>query len=129
MILLNHPSSPLDYFLAKDIKQIGNSKPEAMPILVENLNELSIHCLQHNIPFSILAQNIQQAIFANHFGAKYLLSLDLPLAKELQQLAENYLFDTKIITLITSEQEIPHIAKLGIDGVFFITDYKSFFRG
>ena len=41
------------------------------------------------------------------------------MAKELQNLAENYLFDAKVLLCIKEEEEMLEIAKLGIDGVIF----------
>ena len=44
---------------------------------------------------------------------------DLQKAKEIQKLAENYLFDSKVLLCISLDYEIEHAAKAGIDGVIF----------
>jgi hypothetical protein len=41
------------------------------------------------------------------------------LAKTAQNVAENYLFDAKILVLIEKEDEIEELALLGVDGVVF----------
>jgi len=41
------------------------------------------------------------------------------LASKLQKIAENYLFDAKILVPISNESEMEIVAEAGIDGVIF----------
>ena len=55
-------------------------------------------------------------MYASSLNARYII-VDKEMAKTAQNIAENYLFDAKILVKIESEDEIEEIAILGIDGV------------
>ena len=76
-------------------------------------------CYQNGIDYASMIQNIKEALLLVNLGVKFLICEDLEMAKELQNLAENYLFDAKVLLCIKEEEEMLEIAKLGIDGVIF----------
>ncbi len=78
--------------------------------------ELLRYCQQNSIECAVEIFNITEAIFANHFGATFII-VPNKLAKEVQQIADNYLFDTKLLVDIALEREIEELAKEGIDGI------------
>ena len=41
------------------------------------------------------------------------------MAKEIQSIAQHYLFDAQIVVIIKNEDEIEQYAQMGIDGVVF----------
>ena len=87
-------------------------------ILVESMEEL-IRCGQENNgSCAIQVSTVKDAIFANAMGAKYMM-VNKDMAIEIQQVANEYLFDSRVIVPISSEDEIEGLAKLGIDGVLF----------
>jgi hypothetical protein len=63
--------------------------------------------------------NITELVYASAFNASYCI-VTQKLAKTAQKIAENYLFDTKILVHIENEDEIEEMALLGIDGVIFL---------
>ena len=72
---------------------------------------------KNSIEFAIKIDTIKELIFANALNAKYIICKDN--CKQYQELAENYLFDSKILAYIEDENEIEHLALNGIDGVIF----------
>ena len=72
----------------------------------------------NQIEFALDANNITELIYASALGAKYIL-LSREMAKTAQNIAENYLFDAKILVHINDNTEIEELALLGIDGVIF----------
>jgi hypothetical protein len=70
------------------------------------------------MPTAIFAQNITQLLYASSFNASYIV-VEKELAKTAQNIAENYLFDAKILVMIENEDEIEELAILGVDGVVF----------
>ena len=76
-------------------------------------------CDQNGIDYASVIQNIKEALLLVNLGVKFLICEDLEMAKELQNLAENYLFDAKVLLCIKEEEEMLEIAKLRIDGVIF----------
>ena len=73
----------------------------------------------------ILVSDIKQALIANANGVKFIVCDSLKLAKKLQKLADDYLFDSKIALIINSDEELQKAAKKRIDAVI----YKSAIRG
>ncbi len=73
---------------------------------------------KNKIEFALKVENITALVYASALGASYIV-LNQELAKTAQKIAENYLFDAKILVHIESEKDIEEIALLGIDGVIF----------
>ena len=70
------------------------------------------------MPIAISVENITEILYASALGASYIV-VEKELAKTAQNLADNYLFDAKILVMIESEDEIEELALLGADGVIF----------
>ena len=121
MLIFGHLwiESPLFYQI-DTIDDIINTPPNSI-VSIDNLDkniELIKHCQKNLIPFCLYINSIKEAIFANSFGAKYIIS-NKDLAKEIMPIAQNYLFDTRVLAKISDEDEIEEMAKAGVDGVLF----------
>ena len=121
MIIIGHPwiESPKFYkvFSLEDIKK---SKAENI-VLLEPLVDshvLAKYCKENGIPFAATVNTLQEAIFSNALGASYMVCEEDD-ALIIQPIAQEYLFDTRILALIHEEKEIIKIARSGIDGVIF----------
>ena len=79
--------------------------------IIEYVNE-------NEISFALSVKNINELIYASALNASYIV-VESELAKTAQSIAENYLFDAKILTLISKEEEIEEMALLGIDGILY----------
>ena len=78
-----------------------------------------INYLKENaITFALKVENITEVAYANALGAAYII-VETALAKTAQKIAENYLFDAKILVVIEEESEIEELVLLGVDGVVF----------
>jgi len=78
--------------------------------------ELLAYCQKEQIPCAVEVRSISQAIYANHYGAAYLIA-SKKIAPRIQKIAEDYLFDTKVLVEICFEWEMEVLAQEGIDGV------------
>lgn len=121
MIIIGHPwiesNSFFRVFSQKDIK---TSKAGSI-VLLESLVEshvLAKHCQDNKVPFAITVNTLHDAIFANALGATYIVCKE-DTALIIQPVAQEYLFDTRILVRIEDEKEISKIAGAGIDGVIF----------
>ena len=76
------------------------------------------HAALNSMPIAIYAQNITHVVYASSLNASYIV-VPRDLAKSAQNVAENYLFDAKILVLIEEEDEIEELALLGVDGTIF----------
>lgn len=109
---------------------------------------LSKFCAINNIDFAIAISNIKECILHEQYAPKYLIALtsfvpiftknnskdsvsitselidfkeSFNLAKTCQNIADSYLFDSKILAIINSEEEIESIALNCIDGAIFLS--------
>jgi len=119
MLIFGHKwvDSP-KFYQIKTIHDIDKTPPNSI-IFIRNLPkniELIKYCQQNSVLFAIETNSIKEAIFANTFDAKYIITTK-KLAKELTPIAQNYLFDTQILALISNDFEIEEMAKVGVDGV------------
>lgn len=78
--------------------------------------ELLAYCQNNGVVCAVEVANIAQAIFANHYQAAYIIAPKTK-AEEIQQIADSYLFDSKILVEIRFEWEMERLAHDGIDGV------------
>jgi len=83
----------------------------------ENLEIIS-HATSNSVILALGAVNITEIIYASSLGASFIV-VPKELAKTAQNIANNYLFDAKILIHITEETEIEELAILGVDGVIF----------
>ena len=121
MIIIGHPwIESHRFFKVFSIEGIEKSLPNDI-VLLEPLvdsHSYAIHCQNNKIPFAVVVNTLEDALFANGLGAKYIICEeddDLMI----QPIATEYLFDTRILVLIHSEKEISKIARSAVDGVIF----------
>ncbi len=121
MIIIGHPWVKSNrFFKVFSIKCIEESQPGDI-VLLEPLvdsHNYAIHCQSNNLPFAVVVNTLEDALFANSLGAKYIICEEDD-ALMIQPIATEYLFDTRILVLIHSEKEIAKIARGKIDGVIF----------
>jgi len=121
MIIIGHHwiTSPT-FYKVFSIEEIEGSKSDKI-VLLEPLvdsNSQAKYCKDNNIPFAIVVNCLKDALFANCFGAKYIICEEDE-ALMIQPIAQEYLFDTKVLVLIHNEKSMNKIARSGIDGVIF----------
>ena len=109
-----------NFYHVQSIDAIQNTPPSST-ILVEfseeNLDIIS-HATINSMPLALQVYNITQIIYASSLDATYIV-LSKELAKTAQNLADNYLFDAKILVSVENEDEIEELALLGVDGILF----------
>ena len=119
MIILGLPLVAFDpLYRVTTIEEIQQSKPNCT-VLLDNIDEPLVQYIQkQDISFALHVESIKDACIANAIGAKYII-VPKKLSKKAQDIATEYLFDTKILILIEHEDEIEHAASDSIDGVIF----------
>jgi len=121
MLLYGHKFIPSkNFYHVLNIDAILNTPPNSTIYLKFSQENLEIinHASINNISFALSISNITEAIYAASLGASYIL-VDRDLAKTIQEIANNYLFDAKILVSIEDEDEIEELALQGIDGIIF----------
>ncbi|MEY3090507.1 MAG: hypothetical protein RL113_823 [Pseudomonadota bacterium] len=121
MIIIGHPWVESSRFVQVDsIDKIRHTQPNEIVFLVsiKASHEIAMHCQKNDVAYAVQAEEINDALFANALGAKYIVCKQ-DQAKQIQIIANEYLFDSRILTLIETEDQLQKIAKEGIDGVLF----------
>ncbi len=70
------------------------------PTKISNFNELS------SKPKFVFINTKIEAVLANQMGAKYLVAQNISLARQLQALANDYLFDARIALMVRDDDEL-----------------------
>ncbi len=121
MIIIGHPwieSSRFSKVFSKE--DIKNSKVDDIVLLEPLVDaiDLAKYCQNNDIPYAVAVNTLNEAIFANALDANYMICEEDE-ACVIQPIAQEYLFDTKILVLVHEEKDISKIARSGIDGVIF----------
>lgn len=80
--------------------------------------EIINHATSNGVILALGATTITEIIYASSLGASFIV-VPKELSKTAQNIANNYLFDAKILIHITEEVEIEELAILGVDGIIF----------
>jgi len=107
-----------DFNKIKTIQDIKNT-PSNSTILFDFDKKIMKFCQANGIKYAVTVSSILEAILANNLNADFII-VNKKLTKEIQETANEYLFDSKILVKIVFEWEIETFAKLGIDGVYKI---------
>jgi hypothetical protein len=121
MILIGHPwiKSP-EFCRVFSLEDIKASRPDQI-VLLEPLvdsHKLAQYCQENHVSYAVVVNTLDEALYANALGAAYMIC-DEDTALMVQPVAQEYLFDTRVLVLIHGEKEISKIARGGIDGVVF----------
>ena len=121
MLLFGHRFIPSDSFYhVSSIEGIKRTPPSST--ICFEFSEANLDIIEHAnanyVSMALRVANITELIYAASLHVKYAF-VTAKMAKTAQNIAENYLFDMKIIVLIEDEKEIEELALLGVDGVVF----------
>jgi len=121
MLIFGHRFIKNNFFYhINDIDAIKNSPSNSiifLPFDEENLD--IVEYLQKNdISFALEVKNINEILYASALEASFII-VTKKNSKTAQEIANEYIFDAKILVRIKDEEEIADMAILGIDGVLF----------
>ena len=118
MILIGDKLVPFeDIFFIKNIKDIENTKANST-VLFDFDEEILTYCYKNELLCAVVVNSIKEAIYCNNLNVKYIIS-EKELSIELQKIADNYMYDSKILAIIDSNEELEQVAKLEIDGIIY----------
>lgn len=108
------------FYHISSIDDITHTPPSSTLYLAFSEKNLDIisHATLNNVKIALLVEDITQLMYASSLGASYII-VDKTLAKTAQNIAQEYLFDAKILVHISHDEEIEELALLGVDGVIY----------
>lgn len=118
MILLGDNLVPYEN-ISKIEKVEDISKTSSNSTVLYSFNEEVLkYCFENEISSAVVVSNIKEAIYCSSLKAKYIIC-NTDLAIKIQKIADNYMFDSRILAVIESSDEIEAIALNEIDGVIY----------
>lgn len=121
MIIIGHPWIESSKFTKVfSIEEIKQTSPKDIVLLepLADAHTLASYCQRNDIAYAVPVKTLKDAVFSNALGAQYIICEEDD-ALMIQPVAQEYLFDTRVLVLIHDEKEIAKIARLMIDGVIF----------
>lgn len=122
MILFGHRFIASESFYHIDsVSSIKKTPSNSLIYLDFNEENLDIidHLISNDIKFALHVTSIKEVVYAENLGASYIV-LEQNLAKDAQKIANEYLFDAKILAHADDENEIEDLAYQGVDGAIFL---------
>ena len=118
MIILGDKNLPYENIsFISSIEEIINTKANSTLLFLYDL-ELLKYSYENELSSAVIVTSIKDAIYSNNLNAKYIIS-QKHLAIQIQKIADNYMYDSKNLVIIDSNEEFEHIAKDEIDGVIY----------
>lgn len=118
MILIGDSLIPhKNVFFIDAIADLDHTLPNST--LIFNYDEnLLLFARKNHLECAVVVNNIKEAIYCNALNSKYIIC-DKKSAKQIQKIADNYMFDSRVLAIIDSNEEIEKIALLEIDGAIY----------
>ena len=118
MILLGDPN--IEYETIEKITSIDDIKNTApsSTVLFDFNFELLKYTKANEIKSAVITHSITEVIYAHNLGAKYIIPR-VNILTQSQKIADNYMFDSKILAVIENSDEIENIALDEIDGAIY----------
>ncbi len=118
MILIGNDLIP--YENISKIQKIEDIKhTQANSMLLFDYDEVLLkYCFENSLSYAVKVSNIKEAIFSNALETRYIIS-EIKTAKQIQKIADNYMFDSKNLAIIEDDEQIENIAQDEIDGVIY----------
>ena len=99
------------------IDDIKNTKANSTLIFFYDA-ELLKYSYENDLSSAVIVTSITEAIYCNSLNAKYIIS-DKHLAIQIQKIADNYMYDSKNLVIIDSNEEFEQTTIAQIDGVIY----------
>jgi hypothetical protein len=124
VIIIGHNLIPYkNLYKISTIKQIEKT-PSNSTVLFDFNEEILTYVKDSLISFAVCVENSTQACLANALGARYIIVYKEDI-KEIQKVANEYLFDAKILYKIRKEEEMEFAIDCFVDGVLFENAIKE----
>jgi len=99
------------------VEDIMATKPNSTLLFEYNI-DLIKYCHDNALGFAVLTNDIKEVIYTSQFETKYIIC-NKDIVESVQKIAENYMFDAKILVIIENSDEIVWVAQNEIDGAIY----------
>lgn len=105
------------------IEKISLTKPNSTVLFDFDFDILK-YTHVNDIRSAVVVNNIKDVVYANSLDARYII-VTKDISKQSQKIADNYMFDSKILVDINSNDEIEQMAIDEIDGIIYLNRIES----
>ncbi len=108
------------FYHIKDIDSISRTPSNSTLLITFKEANLDLvkYCKANDVAFILEVSSVKEAIFAKNLGAWGVI-VERSLARSVQKIAQEYLFDTKVLCRVESDESIESVAFESIDAVVF----------
>jgi hypothetical protein len=118
MILIGDKLVPFsEISFISNIEQISNTRANSTVLFVYDEKILK-YVYDNELSSAVIVKSIKDAIYCNNLNVKYIIS-EKALARQIQKIADNYMFDSKNLAIIDSNDEFEEVAIDEIDGIIY----------
>lgn len=118
MILIGDEIIPYETIVKiNSIDDIKSTKPNSTLIFDFNV-DIMTYCQNNSVKYGVVVSSVKEAIYANALRAKYIIS-DINMAEKIQKVAQNYMFDSRVLAVIEQDLQIEEVAFVQIDGAIY----------
>ena len=110
----------LPFFEIISSKDIKSTPPNSI-VLFDYDVKMAKYCKDNSVSFAMRIKSIKELVYANALGSDYAF-VKKNFAKKAQDIANEYMFDMKIILPIKNDEEFEWAVFEGIDGVIRLKD-------
>jgi len=100
-----------------DISKINDTKANSTLLFTYDI-DLIKYCQKNLLKTAVIVKDIKELIYASEFDTSYIIC-EKEFAIDAQKIAENYMFDSKILVAIENSDEIVWTALNEIDGAIY----------
>lgn len=106
-----------EFYKISNIEDIKNTKANS-PLFFTFNEEILKYCFKEDLEFFVKINSIKEGLYANSLNARYIVC-NQDLARKMQKIADNYMFDSKILAIINLSDELENVAQDEIDGAIY----------
>ena len=121
MLLFGHPYIDFTpFYHIYESSEIELTPPNSTLMVIFNEESLTLinDMRKNKLSFALEVETLSELIFAHNLGARYII-VQGEFAIEAQAVAENYLFDAKILCRLQQEGDLEAKIRDGIDGIIY----------
>jgi hypothetical protein len=120
VIVIGHqdiPHEKIDYI--SSIDDIRSTASNSTLIFEYDINIIK-HLHDNDISFGVETNSLEEVIILENLGAKYVIVDDKEFAKQVQEIADHYMYDAKILVKVNNTSEIEWSVVNKIDGAILL---------
>ncbi len=108
-------TNDLPFFEIISAKDIQSTPPNSI-VLFDYDVKLAKYCKDNSVAFAMRIKNIKELVYANALECDFAF-VEKDFAKNAQNIANEYVFDMKIILPVENDEELEWAVLNGVDGV------------